>query len=40
MSGKCKVESGQCRNCVAIVTPSSDEGDEEYPIKTPQQIII
>ena len=25
MSGKCKVESGQCRNCVAIVTPPSDE---------------
>ena len=26
MSGKCKVESGQCRNCVAIVMPPSDEG--------------
>ena len=26
MSVKWKVESGQCRNCVAIVTPPSDEG--------------
>ena len=25
MSGKCKVESEQCRNCIAIITPPSDE---------------